>query len=92
LMFVVLVGTNILFPPVVPDEVVATDSIAVPDGAGNAGAGSTGGTGTTPTLPPRGPATSGAAVSAVPRDPGAEVPAAFVERHVLVRSRTASRC
>ena len=83
LMFLVLVGTNLLFPPVVPDE-VPTDSTAVEGGSPSAGPEATGAS-PAPTVPPRGTAAPVMPVGPGPTDvetPTTPVPAA---QQVFVR-------
>lgn len=57
LMFVVLVGTNLLFPPVVPEPGALEDSVMVESEVDTGGVTPPVGVGTTPTLPARAPAT-----------------------------------
>ncbi|MEX2048557.1 MAG: membrane protein insertase YidC [Gemmatimonadota bacterium] len=80
MMFVVLVGTNFLFPPVVPEPGTAADTLATATGA-------TGSTADTPGVAPVTPQVPGAAGGAVVAAPSVDVadPAASAQTPTEVR-------
>jgi YidC/Oxa1 family membrane protein insertase len=83
LMFIVLVGTNFLFPPIVPEETLA-DSVSVEAGVAATDSADPTGAASTPTLPPTVPASPGGQGS-IPAPEVATTPAAVTEQAVLVR-------
>jgi YidC/Oxa1 family membrane protein insertase len=83
LMFGVLVGTNLLFPPVVPEEIPA-DSVGVETGVAGTDPALPSETSVTPTLPPTVSTTPGGLVDVTPPEVAA-TPATVTEQRVLVR-------
>jgi YidC/Oxa1 family membrane protein insertase len=84
-MFVILVGTNLLFPPVVPEADIAADSAEVEAGVGASDPAVSNGTPSTPTVPATGEVTPTVPGGVAPSDVVAVTQGASAEQRVVVR-------